>query len=218
MSAQAAERRRQAVLQILQGRAISTQEQLLGALRRGGFRSTQATLSRDLARLGVRRAPRPGGGAVYEIGDGPAPPGSALSGLVGSVATNGSTVVVRTRPGSAPAVARAIDLAGLAEVLGTIAGDDTNLRGTGPGGPRARRGRKTRGHVRLGREPSGVHGSAPLASPAVWPGRYPVSAWTKLKSPAAPTSSEPTHTSLLRVRAATAPSAMDTWKKATATA
>ena len=110
---------------MLQGRAISTQEQLLEALRHEGFRATQATLSRDLARLGVRRASRPGGGAVYEIGDGPLEPGIALAGLVASVATNGSTVVVRTRPGSAPAVARAIDVAALPEVLGTIAGDDT---------------------------------------------------------------------------------------------
>ena len=49
----------------------------------------------------------------------------AVGGLVGAVACNGSLVVVRTHPGSAPAVARAIDLARLSEVLGTIAGDDT---------------------------------------------------------------------------------------------
>jgi transcriptional regulator of arginine metabolism len=41
------------------------------------------------------------------------------------VATNGALVVVRTAPGSAPAVARAIDLARLPGVLGTLAGDDT---------------------------------------------------------------------------------------------
>ena len=41
------------------------------------------------------------------------------------VTANGSLVVVRTRPGSAPAVARAVDLARLDGVLGTIAGDDT---------------------------------------------------------------------------------------------
>ncbi len=49
----------------------------------------------------------------------------AVAELVGSVASNGAMVVVRTHPGSAPAVARAIDLAGLPDVLGTIAGDDT---------------------------------------------------------------------------------------------
>jgi len=120
-----AERRRQAVVRILRRGPVGTQEELLEELRREGLRATQATLSRDLSRLGVRRASRPGGGTFYEIGDGPTGLDSALAGLVASVATNGSMVVVRTRPGSAPAVARAIDLAGLPDVLGTIAGDDT---------------------------------------------------------------------------------------------
>ena len=65
-------------------------------------------------------------GSYYEIAD--APPASvaaAVSGLVSAVSTNGSLVVIRTLPGSAPAVARAIDLARLPGVLGTIAGDDT---------------------------------------------------------------------------------------------
>ena len=51
----------------------------------------------------------------------------SLAGLVRAVACNGALVVVRTHPGSASAVARAIDLARLPEVLGTIAGDDTVL-------------------------------------------------------------------------------------------
>ena len=125
MSALTAERRRRAVVRILQREAISTQEELLCALRAEGLRATQATLSRDLSRLGVRRASRPGGGTFYELGEEAAEVNAALSRLVASVAANGSTVVVRTRPGSAPAVARAIDLAGIREILGTIAGDDT---------------------------------------------------------------------------------------------
>ena len=120
------ERRREAVARLLRRGHIGTQEALLSALRREGFRATQATLSRDLARLGARRVSRPGGGTVYELADEARDDGvAALRGLVGSVATNGSLVVVRTRPGSAPAVARAIDLRRLDGVLGTIAGDDT---------------------------------------------------------------------------------------------
>jgi transcriptional regulator of arginine metabolism len=120
-----ADRRREAVAHILRSRPIGTQEELLDALRRAGFRATQATLSRDLARLGARRASRPGG-SVYELPEaGPADELAALRGLVSAVAANGSLVVIRTHPGSAPAIARAIDLARLPEVLGTIAGDDT---------------------------------------------------------------------------------------------
>jgi len=119
------ERRRDAVARILRARRIGTQEELLGALAREGFRATQATLSRDLTRLGARRVSRPDG-AWYEV-DGPAPVSGlpALRGLVVAIDTNASLVVVRTAAGAASAVARAVDDARLAEVLGTIAGDDT---------------------------------------------------------------------------------------------
>lgn len=137
MSAQDARRRREAVARILRAGRVGTQEELLAALGRAGFQATQATLSRDLARLSARRVSRPDG-SYYEIGDGaPASVAAAVAGLVSAVATNGSLVVIRTLPGSAPAVARAIDLARLPGVLGTIAGDDTVFvapsRGRGAG-------------------------------------------------------------------------------------
>ncbi len=119
------EQRRAAVARLLRTRRIATQEDLLAALAAAGFRATQATLSRDLARLGARRVSRPEG-AFYELPDDPPQDGvAALRGLVSSITANHSLVIIRTHPGSAPAVARAIDLARAAEVLGTIAGDDT---------------------------------------------------------------------------------------------
>jgi transcriptional regulator of arginine metabolism len=123
-----ADRRRDAVARLVRSGRIGTQEELLAALAAAGFRATQATLSRDLARLGARRVSRPRGGTVYELGDGAGPGGGglgALRGLVAGIDANASLVVIRTHPGSAPAVARAIDLSELREVLGTIAGDDT---------------------------------------------------------------------------------------------
>ena len=117
--------RRREVARILRAGRVATQEELLAALARAGWKVTQATLSRDLAHLGARRVSRPEGN-FYELGDGaPDDAAAAVSGLVASVATNGALVVVRTATGSAPAVARAIDLAGLPGVLGTLAGDDT---------------------------------------------------------------------------------------------
>jgi transcriptional regulator of arginine metabolism len=123
----AADRRRDAVARIIRSRAIATQEELLGALSAAGFRATQATLSRDLARLGARRVSRPEGGTVYELRDAAAEGNGlgALRGLVAEIRANASLVVIRTHPGSAPAIARAIDLAEIPEVIGTIAGDDT---------------------------------------------------------------------------------------------
>jgi len=120
----AADRRRQAVARIIRSRRIGTQEELLGALVAAGQRATQATLSRDLARLGARRVSRPDGGAFYELpGAGDAL--AALRAQISAVLANASLVVIRTSPGSANAIARAIDLAEVPEVLGTIAGDDT---------------------------------------------------------------------------------------------
>jgi transcriptional regulator of arginine metabolism len=126
-----ADRRRDAVARLLRTRRIGTQEELLAALGEAGFQATQATLSRDLARLGARRVSRPEGGTVYELSEDGAAAAEgglgALRGLVQSIAANASMVVIRTHPGSAPAIARAIDLAQPPEVLGTIAGDDTIL-------------------------------------------------------------------------------------------
>jgi transcriptional regulator of arginine metabolism len=121
-----ADRRRDTVARIIRTRRIGTQEELLEAVVAAGFHATQATLSRDLARLGARRVSSPEGGTFYELHPEDRRDGiAALRGLVSTVVANGFLVVVRTHPGSAPAVARAIDLAGLEEVLGTIAGDDT---------------------------------------------------------------------------------------------
>ncbi|HEX7623485.1 MAG TPA: arginine repressor, partial [Anaeromyxobacteraceae bacterium] len=64
-----AERRREAVARLIAARHIATQEELLAALREDGFEATQATLSRDLARLGARRASAPGGGTRYELAE-----------------------------------------------------------------------------------------------------------------------------------------------------
>jgi transcriptional regulator of arginine metabolism len=109
---------------LLAHRRIGTQEALLSALAREGVKATQATLSRDLTRLGARRVSREDG-AYYEVAGPPGGPGPALSGLVSTVTANRSLVVVRTAVGAASAVARAIDDERLPEVLGTLAGDDT---------------------------------------------------------------------------------------------
>jgi transcriptional regulator of arginine metabolism len=118
------DRRREAVARIVRARRLGTQEELLAALAEAGHHATQATLSRDLARLGARRVSRPDGGAFYELpaaGDELA----ALRGQISTIGANASLAVIRTLPGSASAVARAIDVAQVPEVLGTIAGDDT---------------------------------------------------------------------------------------------
>lgn len=97
-------------------------------LTKEGYQVTQATLSRDLALL---RAVRIQGedGLRYELQEGLGSQGAQvlpeLAEMVVSIEENGTLVVVLTQPGSAPALARAIDVARLPDVLGSLAGDDT---------------------------------------------------------------------------------------------
>jgi transcriptional regulator of arginine metabolism len=119
--------RQEAIRRVLRKRAIKTQEQLVELLRAEGFDVTQATLSRDLAELGVLRVSRPEG-AVYELEPVAAqatPQQAELGESILSMAENDALVVMRTRPGMASALALAIDNARLPECLGTLAGDDT---------------------------------------------------------------------------------------------
>jgi transcriptional regulator of arginine metabolism len=119
--------RRDAIRNLLRSTTVATQEQLRQQLEELGFQTTQATLSRDLARLGAYHAPLAGGGSAYALAEvAPASdPLAEIREMVLAIEDNGSLVVLHTRPGGASAVARAIDLARLPESLGTLAGDDT---------------------------------------------------------------------------------------------
>ena len=119
--------RHQLIQKVLRARRIATQQELVDALRVEGVEATQATLSRDLAELGVLRVSRPEG-AVYEL----EPVNAQATPQVGDLgdnilwaADNDALIVLRTRPGMASAVALAIDNARLPGCLGTLAGDDT---------------------------------------------------------------------------------------------
>ncbi|GAC1343216.1 MAG: arginine repressor [Myxococcales bacterium] len=119
--------RHDAIRRMIRARAIGTQEELARLLVAEGIHVTQATLSRDLAQLRAVRQPRPAGGASYELepAEGGREAPNEMGELVLSISDNDLLSVVRTLTGAAPAVARAIDVARLPEILGTIAGDDT---------------------------------------------------------------------------------------------
>ena len=119
--------RHEEIRRLLRARRISTQQELAELLAAQGIETTQATLSRDLAELGVLRVSRPEG-AVYELEPVHAtatPQLAELGDTILSMSENDALVVLRTRPGMASAVALAIDNARLPECLGTLAGDDT---------------------------------------------------------------------------------------------
>ena len=116
---------------LLRGGTLASQEEATERLRALGFAVTQATVSRDLDRLGAVKVKRGGmlsyalpdqlGGADWSAGR----LERILTEWALSVEAAGQMIVIRTPPGSAHLVASAIDHGDLAEVAGTIAGDDT---------------------------------------------------------------------------------------------
>ncbi|MGQ0744078.1 MAG: arginine repressor [Acidimicrobiales bacterium] len=119
---------------LLSSKAVSSQATLVEMLAADGVSATQATVSRDLEELGAVKVRVGGGETVYaipeRIHDRSLPQDHlrrVMGEWVGEVASAANLVVLRTPPGSAHVVASALDRAGLADVLGTVAGDDTVL-------------------------------------------------------------------------------------------
>lgn len=122
--------RHQALLRIVQAQKLATQHDLVRALKAAGFPATQATVSRDIVELGLVKVARDGQ-HVY------AAPTAVASGggterlrrfcedypVEGRLA--GNLVVLRSPPGTANAMAIALDTSELGEIIGTVAGDDT---------------------------------------------------------------------------------------------
>jgi len=141
-------RRRALLARLIADGQYARQEELVAALARHGMKVTQATLSRDLVSLGVGKTPGRAGRTVYAI----ASPAAEvvdrrrqeldLTAFINEIKLAGQLVVVRTPPGHAHGVARAIDLLGNPDVVGSIAGDDTILV-VAPSPARARAFRRT---------------------------------------------------------------------------
>jgi transcriptional regulator of arginine metabolism len=119
--------------QLIGERQFSSQEELALALHRARVPVTQATLSRDLRSLGVGKRPGPRGKPVYQL---PGPASEALDrerqlldlrAFVNEIRIAQNLAVVRTPPGHANGVARAIDLLAFERLVGSVAGDDTVL-------------------------------------------------------------------------------------------
>ena len=122
--------RHAAILRVVRDRRIESQDGLRQALADEGFVVTQATRSRDIRVLGLAKLADPGGGAYYTHPHrGAVRPelGQVLPALLVSVDGVGPFLVLKTASGSAGAVTEALDQVGWAEVIGTIAGDDTVL-------------------------------------------------------------------------------------------
>jgi transcriptional regulator of arginine metabolism len=124
--------RQREIRELLTQRPIRTQQELAAALRERGFRATQATISRDVAELGLVKASQDGvltyvvPARVTEAeSTGEERLRALLHDLPVDVREAGLILVLRTLPGSAHAIAAALDRTRWPEVVGSIAGDDT---------------------------------------------------------------------------------------------
>ena len=124
--------RQRAIRDLVDQRPLRTQQELAAALRERGFRTTQATISRDVAELGLIKVPRDGTSAyalpprlVEAETSGEDRLRRLLADLPLEVREAGLLLVLRTLPGSAHPIAAALDRARWPEVAGSVAGDDT---------------------------------------------------------------------------------------------
>jgi transcriptional regulator of arginine metabolism len=122
--------RQGAILRLVDQQQLSTQAEVTDALRQEGFDAVQATVSRDIAQLGLVKVRNGNGRLVY------AQPGagdldrleqlaSALRRWVSGMRPAGQLLVIATPNGFAAPLGDAIDAAALDEVAGTIAGENT---------------------------------------------------------------------------------------------
>ena len=120
------QKRHSLIKSLIAGQEILNQTQLQKILKKNGVEVTQATLSRDLAELGVARIPS-SNGTVYKIN--PVGDEAALKTHIAeeiiSIECNESLIVLKTYPGRAQGVAVLLDKQNPPESIGTLAGDDT---------------------------------------------------------------------------------------------
>ena len=125
------------VVELLGAGPVASQTELGRLLAATGVQVTQATVSRDLEELGAVKVRTERGTSYAVPPEGRPRPGTAeavdarlgrlLEELCVSAEATGEVVVVRTPPGGAHLLGSALDRAGLPEVAGTVAGDDTVL-------------------------------------------------------------------------------------------
>jgi len=126
--------RQRAIREIIVRDPIGSQQELAERLVERGFAVTQATVSRDIAELGIVKLPRGDRHLYVSTEDVAAPPRAIsddrlrriLSDIPVTVGRSGLILLVTGSPGTASVIAQAIDET-MSEQEGTLAGDNTLL-------------------------------------------------------------------------------------------
>lgn len=140
------------ILRLVQQQPLSTQADVAEALREEGIEAVQATVSRDIAQLGLVKVRNEHGRLVYAL------PGaadlrrldeltSAIRRWAGTFTPAGNLCVIATPRGFAAPLGEAIDAAALPDVAGTIAGDNVVFVAARDGVTGAQIAEELRGHL-----------------------------------------------------------------------
>lgn len=118
------------IIELVTENDIETQEELAGYLKAEGYDVTQATISRDIRKLGLTKIPGSSGKHKYAVSENSADAADrkyihVLKDAVLSVDSAENIIVIKTVSGMAMAVAAAVDALEIEEIAGSIAGDDT---------------------------------------------------------------------------------------------
>lgn len=114
--------RQDAIRDIVRNKDVRTQRVLVDELRAMGFDCTQATVSRDIADMGLRKLPE----GIYVLAE-DLHLQRMVSELVTGVLRTDNLVMIKAQPGTASGIAAAVDAAELPDVLGSLTGNDTIL-------------------------------------------------------------------------------------------
>lgn len=124
-------KRQAKIMEIISNQNVETQEQLLSELNKAGFRTTQATISRDIKELRIVKELTSLGTYRYAASTGEvAGTFSARLNTIFKECVTGydyaqNIIVIRTLPGLASAAGSAVDAMNMSVIVGTLAGDDT---------------------------------------------------------------------------------------------
>ena len=114
--------RQDVIRELVRSESIRTQRDLVDMLKNRGFACTQATVSRDTAEMDLQKLPE----GAYVLSEDMHLQKMLSEFVVGATAAE-NLIVIRCYPGTASAVAFALDDVELDHVVGTVAGDDTVL-------------------------------------------------------------------------------------------
>jgi transcriptional regulator of arginine metabolism len=116
------QQRQEAIRRVVRAGRVKTQRALVELLKAEGFECTQATVSRDITEMGLRKLPE----GMYVLAE-DLHLQRMVADLVRDVKRSSNLVLVKAQSGTAPGVAAALDAAELEGILGSVSGDDTIL-------------------------------------------------------------------------------------------